>query len=217
MNTRFDYEYARQHHLPGWENAWLALLERWTVIDNELVEDQNAPIFRLGFTVDEVAGAVGFSGYTPRQLEWYQGQPDRYELVDGMFSQVAGWAERYAKDQLAEAMEAKLGEIDMAVVAESNQPFLHNGHHYYLDIEYIQGVYSALPLLPDNWSQQWKTADKPDGINNVYVAVDKAGVQALALAALQRKTSVWQRGDDLKKAVKLLTTAEQIAAFAVVL
>ena len=217
MNTRFDYEYARQHHLPGWENAWLALLERWIIVDNELVEDQNAPIFRLGFTVAEVADAIQFSGYTPRQLEWYQGKPDRYELVDGRYVQVEGWVARYAKERLVEALEKKLGEIDAAVATELRQPFLHNGHHYYLDIEYIQGVYSALPLLPANWSQQWKTADKPDGIHNVYVTMDKAGIQALAMAALQRKVSVWERGDEVKKAAKLLATAEQVESFAVVL
>jgi hypothetical protein len=109
LNTRFDYEYARKNDMPNWKDSWLALLERWVVEGNELVEDQSAPIFRLGFTVAEVAEAVGFSGYTPRQLEWYQGQPDRYQLDNGQYVEAADYpAKRLAsaKEEMQQANKA---------------------------------------------------------------------------------------------------------------
>jgi len=90
--TKFDYEYLRNNKLPGWQAAWNNLLEgRFAVIDGKLEEDNNAPIFRLGFTVAEVEEAIGHSGYTQRELEWYQGQPDRYALEKGLYVEDADW------------------------------------------------------------------------------------------------------------------------------
>jgi hypothetical protein len=78
-------------------------------------------------------------------------------------------------------------------------------------------VFSASSLLPDTWSMSWKTADKPDGINNVYVTLDKAGIAGLAMAALERKSGVWAAGDELKKAVKGIATVTGVEAFVVAL
>jgi hypothetical protein len=92
MNTKFDYEYIKDNNQNGWQSQWHNLLEgRFVVNNNELVEDSNAHIFRLGFTVAEVADAIGFTGYTQRELEWYQGQPDRYALEKGLYVEDADW------------------------------------------------------------------------------------------------------------------------------
>jgi len=110
-NTRFDYEYIRDTDSSGWREEWLNLLDgRWIVLDNELVEDASAKIFKLGFSVDEVAGEIGHSGYTPRQIEWFQSQPDRYTLVGDAYVQVAGWAEAKALADAAEAAEKEAFE-----------------------------------------------------------------------------------------------------------
>jgi hypothetical protein len=217
LNTRHDYEYVRQHH-DTWRQDWYNLLDGRFVIDNnELVEDANAQLFRLGFTVKEVESGTGHTGYTRRELEWYQSQPERYRLEGDGYAQVDGWAEAHAQAELLTALEIKLAEIDAAVTAELRRPFVYLDNTWYLDIEYIQGVFSASSLLPDTWSMSWKTADKPDGINNVYVILDKAGVAGLAMAALQRKSGVWAAGDELKKTVKAMPTVEAIEAFVVVL
>ena len=106
MNTRFDYEHIRDNNLPGWQEEWYRLLDgRWVVTDNELVEDANAKIFRIGMTVAEVSAAINHEGYTARQVEWYQSQSDRYELVAGEYVQVAGWAAAKVAADAAEAAE----------------------------------------------------------------------------------------------------------------
>ena len=115
MNTRFDYEYIRNKDVVGWRVHWLGLLSgRWIVVNDELVEDQNAKIFRFGFTVAEVAAAIGHSGYTDCELAWYQGQPDRYQLVDGHYVQVAGWA---AAKAIADAELAALEQRGLDINA----------------------------------------------------------------------------------------------------
>ena len=218
MNTRFDYEYIREQNDPAWKTLWYNLLDgRFVVENNTLVEDPNAPLFRYGFTVDEVALAISHTGYTRRELEWYQSQPDRYTAVDGVYAEVAGWDTIYARRLLLAALDKKLTEIDQAVATELSKPFPVGQNTYYLDVEYIQGMYSALPSLPDTWSVEWKTADRPDGINNVYVTLKKSDMTALAMAALQRKSAVWAAGDLLKKQVKSLTSATDIEAFVVTL
>jgi len=126
LNTRFDYEYARENNLPGWEDAWLALLERWTVVANELVEDQNAPIFRLGFTVAEVAEAVGFSGYTPRQLEWYQGQPDRYQLDNGQYVEAADYLAKRLVSAKQELQQANRSACTAHILGRYPLPIQHS-------------------------------------------------------------------------------------------
>jgi hypothetical protein len=216
MNTRFDYDYIRKQNDPAWKSWWYDLLDgRFIVENNTLVEDLNATLFQYGFTVDEVALAIGHTGYTRRELEWYQSQPDRYTEVDGVYSEVSGWAATYAHSLLLAALDKKLLEIDQAVAIELQRPFPLGGNTYYLDVAYIQGVYSAMSALPDDWSMEWKTADKPDGINNVYVTLRKSDMTALALAALQRTSAVWSAGDLLKKQVKALTSAPEIDAVVV--
>lgn len=202
MNTRFDYEHIRSHDIPGWQAQWYNLLDgRFVVENNELVEDRNAPIFRLGLAVAEVAAAIGHVGYTRREIEWYGGQPERYTLFDGQYVQVAGWSEVHAARQLATAVEEKLLEIDLTVRAKAAEPFDYNGRKYYPDVESIQGQFAGLSLLPADYSIEWKTADKV-GLKNIYVTLDKAGIAGLAMALQSFRAGLWNAGDTLKKQLK---------------
>lgn len=101
--TRFDYEYIRENGTIGWREAWSGLLNGRLVVDGEkLIEDQNAQIFRLGFTVAEVEQAINHTGYTERELQWYTSQPDRYELIDGQYVEAADYpAKRLAAEKSA--------------------------------------------------------------------------------------------------------------------
>jgi hypothetical protein len=116
LNTKHDYEYIRDNNQDDWQRHWLNLLDgRWIVRDNELVEDPNAKIFRIGFTVTEVELAVGHSGYTSRQLDWYASQPDRFHLIDEMYVQVDGWAEEYEAMIQAKEQEATIARMKQAL------------------------------------------------------------------------------------------------------
>jgi hypothetical protein len=112
LNTKFDYEYIKDSNQPDWMQQWLNLLDsRWIVKDNELVEDANAPIFRMGFTVDNITTITGHAGYTPGQLKWYTSQPDRYQLINNVYVQVDGWSEANAAGKLNAAQAARWDEI----------------------------------------------------------------------------------------------------------
>lgn len=119
MNTKYDYEYLRDNNVTGWQDVWRQLLEgRFIVEMYQLKEDQNSKLFRLGFTVAEVESAVGHSGYTQRELEWYQSQPDRYALVDGLYVEDAGWLDsKIAADEALAAAEAAFEQRVLEIVA----------------------------------------------------------------------------------------------------
>jgi len=105
MNTKIDYEYIREHNIPGWQREWYMLLDgRWIVEGYNLVEDANAKIFRLGFTVAEVEDTIRHEGYTVRQLEWFASQPTRFTLAGGVYTEVAGWAAAKVTEDAAKAV-----------------------------------------------------------------------------------------------------------------
>ena len=119
MNTRFDYDHIRATNAPGWEDQWRRLLEgRFIVEACQLKEGQNSKLTRLGFTVKEVEDAIGHTGYTQREIDWYQSQPDRYTLVDDKFVETPGWldAKLAADAALAEA-EAAFEQRVLEIVA----------------------------------------------------------------------------------------------------
>jgi hypothetical protein len=107
LNSRYDYEYVREQGRDDWRQQWHNLLEgRFIVDNNELIEDANAPIFRLGFTVSEVEAAVGHSGYTEREDAWYRDQPARYILQNGKYTQAADWPAKRLAAARAEMQQA---------------------------------------------------------------------------------------------------------------
>jgi len=202
LNTSADYEHIRAAHLTGWQEKWRGLLEgRFVVEGNDLIEDSNAPLFRLGFTVQGVEEAIGFSGYTTRESEWYSSSPDRFELIDGQWQQKEGWAEQHAAEVLLLALEQKLAEVDRAVAVLQSGTFDYLDHKYYMDRDYISDQIVALPLLPETYTREWKTADKV-GVDNVYVTLDKAGLMAMGMACFAQFNTNWSRGDAIKKQLK---------------
>lgn len=102
-----------------------------------------------------------------------------------------------------ETLFSGLQAIDDEVSLAQQQPFPFNGHLFYPDTEFIQGVFSALNVLPANYQETWKTADKEaDGVTNIYVTLDKAGIAGLAVAYLQFKKTTWSAGEEKKKLLK---------------
>jgi len=155
----------------------------------------------------------------PSECGWFNSTPERYRYVDGVFSEWFGWnQERLAKEKAA-ALKNKLSEIDNEVKSKANSPFVWGSNTWYPDVETVQGLYSVLPLLPDDYTEVWKTADlDQDGVSNIYVTLDKSGITGLALALLTHKKSWWSAGEQKKLALKALmtdpsTTAEDINAF----
>ena len=109
MNTRFDYEYIRDTQQAGWQDEWRLLLEgRFIISGDDLIEDSNAPIFNLGFTVEEVSEAIGFSGPTNREIEFKISQPDRFD-VDG--NEIVGWLEARTQAKITELKAQKMLDI----------------------------------------------------------------------------------------------------------
>jgi len=100
-------------------------------------------------------------------------------------------------------LEENLKAIDSEVEEADKQPFSFNGNLYYPDTEFIQGIFSVLPLLPSNFTEEWKTAEKDtDGVKNKKVTLNKTGIQGLALAYLQFKKDNWKAGELKKEALK---------------
>ena len=216
MHTRYDFEYIRNNKIEGWEQEWLGLLEGRFVTDGgELIEDPNAPIFRIGFTVAEVQDDIGFSGYTNREIEWYTSQPDRFDFIDDRWQQKEGWEEQHEAESKLTALEQKLTEVDRVVAFLQSGTFEYDGHQYYLDRDYISDQIVALPLLPETYTRQWKTADKI-GVDNVYVTLDKAGITAMGMACFERLNYNWERGDLIKKQLKAMyAQGEDVSSFVV--
>lgn len=112
LNTKADYEFIRYENISGWEDKFRQLLEGRFVIDGDnLVEDKNAPIFRLGFTVAEVASSIGFSGLTDREVTWRESQPDRWQFVDDEWQEIDGWSAARSAIKFTEALNSKIAEI----------------------------------------------------------------------------------------------------------
>lgn len=107
--TRADYEYIRLENTDGWKDKWKLLLEgRFIISGDDLIEDSNAPIFNLGFTVEEVSEAIGFSGPTNREIEFKISQPDRFD-VDG--NEIVGWLEARTQAKITELKAQKMLDI----------------------------------------------------------------------------------------------------------
>lgn len=180
LNTRHDYEYVQRYGSANWRQDWYNLLDgRFIVDSNELIEDQNAPIFRLGFTVAEVADAVGHTGYTRRELEWYQSQPERYELVDGRYVQVSGWASSQAEAELAAAVSAKKIELQREKVARRDAGIEIDGILWDTDMG-AQTMYTqfavGLATNPGLVITTWKASA------GVFVPMDAAQLQQITTA-----------------------------------
>lgn len=118
INTKFDYDYLKDNSSEEFKQEAVKLLEgRFAVINGELGEDANAPLFRLGLTVEQVQNDSGISGLTAREIEWMESQPDRYQLVDGEWAEIEGWEDARALAEAAKLKQEKFGAFQRAVTA----------------------------------------------------------------------------------------------------
>jgi len=138
------------------------------------------------------------SGKYHNSIQWVQCGDDvkiNWTYTNSTFSSPS--TDRYIE------LERNLLAIDKEVEEADKQPFSFNGNLYYPDTEFIQGMFSVLPLLPSNYTESWKTAEKgTDGLKNKKVVLNKAGITGLALAYLQFKKNNWQAGEIKKEALK---------------
>ena len=134
----------------------------------------------------------------PSLCSWFDVYPDRY-YWDGSLKESSDWI----LEARIKKLDADLLAIDQEVSVADNQPFSFNGNLYYPDTEFIQGIFSVLPLLPSDYTEEWKTAEKDtDGVKNKKVILNKTGIQGLALAYLQFKKDNWKAGELKKNALK---------------
>lgn len=140
--------------------------------------------------------ATGATGITPGNWMWQVYQD---------WVAAGGITQPYKTSQELkdEAFLSALSAIDQEVLEKQSLPFEFNGHNYYPDTEFIQGVFSALSILPDNYTETWKTADKAaNGIDNIYVTLDKTGIAGLAVAYFSLRKGIWAEGEEKKKLLK---------------
>lgn len=145
----------------------------------------------------------------PSQCAWFNVYPDRY-YWDGSLKERPEWITEKALEMRIKKLDEDLLAIDKEVEEADKQPFSFNGNLYYPDTEFIQGIFSVLPLLPSNYTEEWKTAEKDtDGVKNKKVVINKTGIQGLALAYLQFKKSNWAVGEAKKNVLKDAFLEEQ--------
>ena len=205
--TKFDYEYLRDNKLPSWQAAWNNLLEgRFAVIDGKLVEDNNAPIFRLGFTVAEVQDATGYDGYTERELQWYQNQPDRYELVGGQYVEMAD----YPAKRLAAAIRVKLVELQAEKVRRRDAGLTIDGIQWDTDAA-AQVMYTqfAVELLsnPSVVVADWKAS------SGVFAPMDAATFQRIRAAWAGHCTSITSAQRRKEAEIQALSAVADVEAY----
>jgi hypothetical protein len=209
--NKFDYEYLRQNNSPVWQHHWLNLLEgRFIISNNELVEDPNAQLFRIGLTVVEVEAAVGHSGYTARQLDWYRSQPERFQLVDGQYVQFAGWQGQHDAHLLATAVEDKRKEIQQEKCRRRDVGLVISGIKFDTDAN-AQTMYTQymVVLLMDNSYAipEWKASD------GVFVVMNGALFMQLREAWTTHISAITAQQKAKEIEIDSLTTLAAVEAY----
>jgi hypothetical protein len=231
-NTRADYHYICAQAIPGWETLWRQLLDgRFVAQGEELVEDPHAKIFALGFTVAEVESAIGFSGLTDREVEWRNSQPDRWQLIDGAWQEIDGWASARAATKLAEAVTAKITEIEVESRRRQLADLRWGGRTWFADawatktIESCCAVATALGMAdtdpirvpPPLQPGYWMTADVDASGNRILVRMTVTEMRQLLTALYDRNGAIWGREVIHKATIEAMVaegaTQEQIAAY----
>lgn len=190
-STRHDYEYIRDNNIDGWQDRWRQLLEgRFAVIDGDLYEDANAPIFKLGFTVEEVVEAIGFVGYTIREAEWFEAHPDQYQLTDGVWVEIEGWRANRDAAELTQAIASKKTEVQQEKCRLRDSGIVINGVLFDTDAA-AQSAYTktllACQINPEYEISDWKASD------GVFVKMNKALVLQVMMASGSRESELTTR------------------------
>ena len=204
--NKFDYEYIRSNNIDGWRTKWLSLLNRFAIENDELVEDPNAEIFRLGFSVSEVEEAIGHSGYTEREIQWYTSQPDRYELLDGQYVEVAD----YAAHMLEAAKQRKRIELQTEKVRRRDAGLTIDGILWDTDAN-AQVMYTqfAVELLsnPSVVVADWKAS------SGVFAPMDAATFQRIRAAWADHCTSITSAQRRKEAEIQTLSAVADVEAY----
>lgn len=205
-NTKADYDFIRAENIDGWEVRWRQLLEGRLVIDgDDLIDDPQAPIFKVGLTVAEVETAIGFTGLTDREVEWRASQPDRWKLVAGDWVEIEGWAAARGSAKMADAVTAKITEIEAESRRRQLADLSWNGHTWYADswatktIESCCAVATALGMAdtdlirvpPPLQPGYWMTSEFDESGNRILVRMTVAEIRQLSAALYDRNGAIW--------------------------
>lgn len=184
-----------------WEDSWRLLLEgRFVVEGDDLVESPQAQIFLLGYTVAEVSEAIGFTGLTNRETEWRESQTDRWQLVDGSWSEIDGWREDRTAKELAAAIESKSAEITTESKRLQSLDITYDGHTYAADGNGIAQTMNAAVAqgiadtesIPDAGygAGNWPTTEVDSSENAVLMAITVADLKGLFAAIYNRAAAL---------------------------
>lgn len=141
----------------------------------------------------------------PSICGWVYATPERYQFVDGEFSEYPGWESESKKKELYEMYNSILTDIDNIVAGMQKENFEYNGVKFYVDADFIHKTRTRMDSLPDQAVIIWKSADKlADGITNVEVSFTKPEFIALSDALYDKAANEWYMGEELKKHLKVL-------------
>lgn len=226
-NTKEDYHYIKDHNITGWRDKWAELINgRFIVSEDELIEDDNATIFRLGFSVEYVEIAIGFSGKTAREIEWMASQPDRYKYENGNWEEIPGWEQVRNNTTVAKAVAKKIAEIEAASAERQRADIAFNGHKYYADdwatktIESCCAVASNLGLKdvdlirvpPPLQPGYWMTAGIDASGNRALVKMTVGEMRQLSAALYDRNGAIWGKEVVHKATIEAMASGGATAA-----
>ncbi|MEN6630530.1 MAG: DUF4376 domain-containing protein [Sulfuricella sp.] len=187
---------------------WRQLLEgRHAVIDGDLIEDPHCRLFALGFTVAEVEQAVGYAGYTSRQVDWYSSHPDRYQLVDEVWQEIEGWRAAQDAAELAQAIISKKAEIQREKCRLRDSGIMIDGVLFDTDAS-AQSAYTktllACQIDPTYSVAEWKASD------GVFIKMTKPLVLQVMQESGSRESALTSTQKRKYAEVDALTTSAHV-------
>lgn len=214
-STKADYEFIKDQAIEGWQTKWRDLLEGRFVTDgDDLVDDLNAPIFRLGFSVEEVSSAIEFSGLTNREVEWRESQPDRWKLEDGEWIEIEGWLEARTAIKLLESKAKKIAEIQTEKCRLRDSGIVLDGVLFdtdtTADTKYTK-MLLACQINPSYEIPDWKASD------GVFVTMTGALVLQVMLESGARESILTSKQKEKIAEVNALKTVEEVESYNVTL
>lgn len=109
------------------------------------------------------------------------------------------WHEDWEAFQLVE----DLLKIDMEREIAIEEPFEFDGNTWYPNGDDLRDLLISTLLGSSGKTEiMWKTADKPDGINNVYRELDHTLIVQLWNAYITNKQTIWYTYDNKKVQLK---------------
>ena len=210
-NTKADYTFIKANNVTGWQDKWRDMLEgRFLTIGDELVEDTNATIFRLGFSVDEVESAINFNGLTDREVAWRESQPDRYQLVNGEWSEIDGYLAVRIASRLSTAKANKILDIQEKKKELRDAGIFIDGVLYDTD-QSAQVMYTqfllALTTDPTYKIEEWKASGES------FVVMDLAKILQIKDMWSTFCTSLHAVQSQKNAEVAALSTIEEVESY----